>query len=82
MKSIQHLLVYIELGTESCFWLTWGLSLYFGPKTVVLNIPVSLIIIQAKTGKLVATLEESSKYMDSEEGILSGKTGFIIQKLA
>ena len=82
MKSIQHLLVLSVLGTESYFWLMWGVSLYFGSKTVILNIPVSLIIIQAKAGKLVATLEEISKYVDSEEGMLSVKTGFITQKSA
>ena len=60
----------------------WGISLYFGSKTVILNIQVNLIIIQAKAGKLVATLEEISKYVDSEEGMLSVKTGFITQKLA
>lgn len=70
------------LGTESCFWLTWGVSLHFGSKTVILNILVSLIIIQAKAGELVAVLKENSKYVNSEEGILSVKTGFIIQKLA
>ena len=82
VKSIQHLLVLSVLGTESCFWLMWGVSLYFGSKTVILNIPVSLIIIQAEAGKLVATLEEISKYVDSEEGMLSVKTGFITQKSA
>lgn len=32
--------------------------------------------------KLVATLKENGKCMDTEEEILSVKTGFIIQKLA